>query len=122
MMHFHPLRKSFIYALRGLRTVFREERNFRVQIFAAVAVLVLAWFLRLRAWEILVILLVSAFVLVLELLNSVTERLIDVFRPRLHHAVAEIKDIMAGAVLVSSVTSVIVAVIIFVPYIIQLLQ
>lgn len=118
-MHTHPLKKSFSYAIRGIRTVFREERNFRFQLLAAVMALLVSFFLRLRAWEVLLILLVSAFVLVLELLNSVTERLIDVFRPRLHHAVAEIKDIMAGAVLVSSVVAVIIALIVFVPRLIE---
>lgn len=121
-MHFHPLKKSFTFALRGLRTVFREERNFRIQLVAAACALALAFFLGLRSSEILVIVLVSGFVLVLELLNSVTERLIDVFRPRLHHAVEEIKDIMAGAVLVSSIVSAIIATIIFLPYIAGLFQ
>lgn len=115
MVKIRLLIHSFSHALRGLGMVLRAEQNFRVQLLIAVLAVALGFILKLRGAEMIVILVVSMFVLVLELLNSGTERLVDVVQPRLHHAARDIKDIMAGAVLVSSVIAVIIALIIFVP-------
>lgn len=115
MLKIRFLVHSFVHATRGLKTVFRSEQNFRVQIFAAAIAVVAGFLLKLRAAEMIVILLVSMSVLVLELLNSATERLVDVVEPRLHHAARDIKDVMAAAVLVSSIVSLVIAGIIFIP-------
>jgi len=49
--------------------------------------------------------------------NSIFERISDAFKPRLHPIVKEVKDMMAGAVLLASIFSVIVGVLIFYPYV-----
>lgn len=108
--------KSFAYAFRGIVAVAREERNFRLQLVAAVLVWALACYLRVSGSEKAVISLAIGLVLVLELLNSAVERMVDILKPRIHHYVEEIKDIMAGAVLVSSLSAVATGVIIFWPY------
>ena len=115
-MRLSRLGKSVSYAWRGVRTVAREERNFRIQLAAAAAVFALAAFLPVRPTDAAILALVTGFVLVLELLNSLLERLVDAMKPRLHPYVAEVKNIAAGAVLVAALTAVAVAVCIFVPY------
>ena len=107
---------SFTHAFRGIALVFREELSFRIQAAIGVLVLLLAWRVRVREWEFVVLLLVVALVLVLELGNSVVERLIDVFSPRLHHEVADIKDLMAAAVLVASIGAAVIGLVILLPY------
>lgn len=109
---------SFRHAFRGIRMVFRSEQNFRVQLIAAALAVAAAIIIRLRTAELIVILLVSMFVLVLELLNSGTERMVDVVEPRLHHAARDIKDIMAGAVFISSLVALTIGIIIFLPHVI----
>ncbi len=115
-MRLTRLGKSFSYAWRGLRTVAREEQNFRIQLLAAACVFVLAAVLRVRPSDIALLTLVTGFVLMLELLNSLLERLVDAMKPRLHPYVAEIKNIAAGAVFVAALTAVAVAGLVFVPY------
>ena len=61
-------------------------------------------------------------VLVLELLNSSIERLVDLAKPRLHEEAGTIKDLMAGAVLLASMVAVIVGILIFWPYPFQALR
>lgn len=63
------------------------------------------------------LILVTASVLVLEIVNSVVERIIDILKPRIHHYVEEIKDITAAAVLVASFSAAIVGLLIFWPHI-----
>ncbi len=110
------LAKSFTYAWKGVSLVFRTEQNFRIQIAMGIVVLGLGYFLGLPAWKMITLLLVIGFVLVLELVNSLFERLLDAFRPRIHHTIEDMKDIMAAAVLIASIGSVIIGLILFWPY------
>jgi diacylglycerol kinase len=115
-MAFRQFGKSFHYAWRGIRTVIAEEQNFRIQLFATVAVLVFGAVLHIRTVEMAILVLVSGSILVLELLNSLIERVVDLVKPRLHPYVAEIKNIAAGAVLVAAGMAILVALFIFLPY------
>jgi len=55
-------------------------------------------------------------VLILELINTVVERVVDILKPRIHPYARLIKDLMAAVVLISSIVAVIVGIIIFYPY------
>jgi len=56
-------------------------------------------------------------VLIMELINTVFERVVDILKPRIHPYARVIKDLMAATVLITSIVAVIVGVIIFYPYI-----
>ena len=60
------------------------------------------------------------FVLIMELINSVLERLVDSFRSRVHPVVRDIKDIMAAAVFLASLFAAVIGLIIFIPHLIHL--
>lgn len=108
--------KSLKHALRGLRRIAKTETSFRIQLIFAVIVIVMVIIVPLAMWErILLILMVSA-VLVLEVINSILERISDALKPRLHPMVRDIKDMMAGAVLITAVTAIVVATLIFWSY------
>ena len=109
--------QSIGHALHGLKTVFRQEKNFQVQSVAAVIVLLLMFLFPLTGLERVILVLVVALVLLLELTNTALEYTLDIFRPRIHPTVGSVKDIMAGAVLVASIAAVVVGVLIFFPYI-----
>jgi diacylglycerol kinase len=111
--------KSFSNALRGIGTVWREERNFRIQIFAGVSVILLSFILSLSIIEKSILVLLVIIILSLEMLNSILERFIDVLKPRVHSYVKDVKDIAAGAVLVSSLGALTVGIIIFYPHILS---
>lgn len=110
--------KSFRYALRGLRHVFTDELSFRLQALVGAAVIFLMLWFPLALWQRVMLITLIASVLVLEVINTVFERLIDAFKPRLHPVVAEIKDMMAAAVLLASVVSAIIGILIFWPYLV----
>lgn len=114
--------KSFSNAFRGAATVFKEERNFRVQIFMGIFVILASFVLSLNIIEKSILILLAIIVLTLEMLNSVLERFVDVLKPRVHSYVKDVKDIAAGAVLLSSLGALIVGTIIFYPYIKDLVE
>jgi len=111
------LGKSFRYAGRGIAHVFREEQSFRIQLLAALIVVILMILLPLSGMERLILVMVIMFVLVLEIINSIFERIVDVYKPRLNPYVKDIKDMMAGAVLVASFGAVVIGLMVFIPYI-----
>lgn len=119
-----PIRiwSSFMSAGRGLKQIFVSEPNFRLQILVGLVVLLLAWYFPLKNWERILMILLAVAVLVMEILNTTFEYLSDLLKPRLHHYVRTIKDIMAGAVLLTSVGAAIVGLMIFVPYFLQILK
>lgn len=111
--------RSFLYALRGLALVWREERSFQVQTAAAVVVIAVMIILPLRTWEYIILTMLIAMVLILEILNTIVERFVDMVKPRLNSYVGVIKDMMAGAVLVMSIAATIIGGIIFFPHLWQ---
>jgi len=113
--------KSFHYAARGIFKVAREEQNFRVELAAAAGVAALMFLFELSGTEKAILTLAIALVLVLELLNSIFERMVDLQKPRLHPYVEDIKDIMAGTVFAAAIGSVIIAVLIFGPHLTALI-
>lgn len=122
MIRIQHVFKSFRHALRGVHVVYGAEQSFRVQVYAAALVLVLAGMADVKTYEWIVLILLIGSVLTLELINSVFERLVDVFKPRLHPIVKDVKDIMAAAVLLVSAAAVVVGVIIFYPHVLQLVE
>ncbi|MFA6285431.1 MAG: diacylglycerol kinase family protein [Parcubacteria group bacterium] len=116
MDNFKRLFKSFRYAWRGLKYVLRNEQNFQLEILGGVFVIILMYLFPTRSLEKIALFIVIFAVLVIELINTIFERVVDMLKPRMHPYAQLVKDIMAAAVLLSSIGAVIVGVIIFWPY------
>jgi undecaprenol kinase len=116
------LSRSVFAAWRGVLLAFRGERTFRVMVACALAVIVLVSTVPFLAWERLLLLLLTGAVLVLELLNSMVERLVDLLKPRLSAYVGDIKDLMAAAVLIAACVSALIAFLLIAPYLHLLFQ
>jgi len=108
-------------ALFGLISAFKEERNFRIQGFIAAVVIVFAIVLALSPIEQSILLLTILVVLSLELINSQIEKFLDLIEPSHHPRVKIIKDFSAGAVLLSVIGSIVIGILIFLPYIINVI-
>lgn len=122
MFHFGRLIKSFKDAGRGVARTFHREQNFRAQVLVSLVIFILAALFPLPRWEIILLILLTGWVLTMELLNTALEFFVDLLKPRLHHYAQAIKDIMAAAVLVSSLVSAIIGTIIFLPHFLSLLK
>lgn len=112
-------RQSVRFALEGLRYIYRHERNFRIQLALAGAAIVLSVFLRISSVQWLFIITAIASVLALELINTVFEKVVDMFQPRVHHYAAVIKDLMAAAVVIASLSALLIGAIVFIPLIVS---
>ncbi|OGH66306.1 MAG: hypothetical protein A3B90_01240 [Candidatus Magasanikbacteria bacterium RIFCSPHIGHO2_02_FULL_41_13] len=112
-MNIQKLKKSFGYALRGLGLVFKSEQNFRIQVLLGIFALALGLFLQISALRFIFLVTVIVLVLILECINTAVEYVADSIKPRLSEQVKMIKDIMAGAVLLASILSIIIGIWIF---------
>jgi diacylglycerol kinase (ATP) len=111
----HSLYKSFGFAVKGI-ALSLKERNKKIQAFFALIVILLGFTLHITVTEWCILLLCIALVLVLEMLNTVIERIVDLVSPGYNEKAGQIKDIAAGAVLVASILASVIGVLIFSKY------
>jgi undecaprenol kinase len=110
------LAQAFADAIDGIFTVVREQRNFRIQVFAAVAVAGAAVWLHFDALRWAVVILTIGLVLVAELANTALERAVDCASPERSEAARAAKHAGAGAVLVAALISLGVGIALFGPW------
>lgn len=108
---------SFKYAFEGLLAALKEEPNLKFHFLAGFLVLLLSFIFNISKTDLLIIILVIGLVISIELTNTAIEAVVDRFVESEHPGAKLAKDISAGAVLVAAGTSVIVGIIIFLPYI-----
>lgn len=104
---------SFRFAWKGIWQAFTQEHNFRIHILATVLVIAAGFYFDLRMVGWALILFAIGFVIVAELFNSAIELLADVVSPGENKTIGKVKDIAAGAVLVSVIVAVIIGIIVF---------
>ncbi|MEZ7605790.1 diacylglycerol kinase family protein [Streptococcus sp. 27098_8_113] len=107
---------SLEFALTGIFTAFKEEKNMRSHVLSALAAIIAGLIFRISATEWLLLLLSIFLVIAFEIMNSAVENVVDLasdyhFSMRAKNA----KDMAAGAVLVVSGFAVITGLIIFLP-------
>lgn len=122
MFYLRHFIKNFSNAWRGLKIIFREEANFPILIIIAVLVLIVAIVLHVELWQFIILIFIIILTLVLELINSIFERIMDILKPRLHDYVGDIKDIMTAVVFISSLGAVIIGIFIFLPRILEIIK
>lgn len=108
--------KSFGWAMNGIRTTWREEVNFRIEIIVGVSVAALGAYWQLLTNEWVIITACIGAVLTAEMLNTAIEDLCNKVEPNTDPIIGKVKDIMGGLVLVVCSTSVIVGFLLFSKY------
>lgn len=111
----HTIIDSFRHAFAGLWYALRTQRNTRIHLTIAVAVVALGVWLGLSFTEWAVVVLTIGLVLVSEMLNTVAESLVDLISPDYHPQAKIVKDVTAGVVLLGAVLAVIVGLLVLGP-------
>lgn len=109
------LLQSFQFALSGFFRNIASERNLQIHLFAFAFVLSLGFYYSISIFEWMAILIISALVISLELINSAIEKLCDYVQPAWHEKIKIIKDTMAAAVLFSAILAMVIGGCIFFP-------
>ena len=112
---------SFVCAGRGLALLCLAQPNFRIHLFASFCAIALGWFFAISTIEWLVLVVTITVVLTTEALNTVLEKVVDLYQPDRHPIARDAKDLAAAAVLVASTGALIVGVILFGPRLVRML-
>ena len=108
--------ESLFYAFSGINYCFKNSSNFRIQIFCALITLCIGLFLKLNGFEKIVIVATIFSVLILEILNTSIESLVDLVVGDKYNKLAKIcKDCSAASVLIASINSIFIAAYVFFP-------
>lgn len=107
------LTKSFKNAFRGIASVIRHERNFRIHICMMIYVLVFSVIGEAERADVSRFVLCFGIVLAAELVNTAIELLCDAVAKGFDERIRDIKDIAAGAVLISAISAAVVGLAVF---------
>ncbi|ULG71126.1 diacylglycerol kinase family protein [Macrococcus brunensis] len=114
--------KRFIYPLQGFFTLLKKDRNFILHLIAGFLVVLAGLFFRLTTLEWLFVIIAIFTVLVVEVLNTSVEYVVDLVTEDYHELAKHAKDTAAFAVVLASLMSALIGLIIFIPYILMLVD
>lgn len=115
-----PFQKSLLNSLKGILWILKSERNFQIHVIALVINVIAMAFLKVSAIECALLVGMCILVLVTEALNTCIEKICDFIQPNKDERIRIIKDLAAGAVLLSAIGAVIVGILIYYKYILAL--
>ncbi|MYD11557.1 MAG: diacylglycerol kinase family protein [Chloroflexi bacterium] len=107
--------RSFTYALAGIVYMLRFQANTRIMAAATVALLIAAWQADIDAPGWAVLILAAALVWIAEFINAAVEAATNIAAPEYHPLAKVAKDVAAGAVLLASLTALLVGALILAP-------
>lgn len=109
--------RSFVHAGKGILLFLKTTHNAWIHVLVSLIVLALAWYFSVSSIEWIMLVFAIGFVFVAEAFNTAIEIDIDLTSPEYHPYARDTKDVAAGAVLIASITAIIVGFIVFVPYV-----
>lgn len=109
--------RSFVHAGKGVILFLKTTHNAWIHISIAFGVVLCGFYFSISNFEWVVLVFAIGLVLVAEAFNTAIEIDIDLTSPEFHPYARDTKDVAAGAVLLATLTSIIVGSIIFIPYI-----
>lgn len=95
------IRMAAVYSYRGICAALRHEAAFRQESFLAVGAVMLALWLDVTSVERVILISVTILVMIVELLNSALEAVVDRIGTEHHELSGRAKDMGSGAVLIS---------------------
>lgn len=108
--------RSFKYAFNGLYTLFTEEPNALIHLFAGAAVVTAGLIFKLSVAEWVAVCFAIGLVFVAEILNSSIERLADLYSEEKDERIRKIKDLAAAGVLLAAITALVIGLLVFIPH------
>ncbi len=116
----NPISKSFKFAFDGIKTAIKNEPNFRVHLVLGIIAALAAYLLNFSSLEWIILVLTIFLVVILELINTVFEALVDLVSPEVAPQARVAKDVSAAAVLAAALFAIIVGLALFLPKILPI--
>jgi diacylglycerol kinase (ATP) len=114
--------KSFKYALGGIVLLVRTQHNARIHALATLVVCAAGFYFGITKMEWCFIVFAISIVWTAEALNTALEFMGDAVSPGHNKLIGKAKDIAAAGVLIASIGAAVIGVIIFGPYVLELVK
>ena len=114
-----PLRKwveSANYAIEGILHAVKTQRHLRYHLYSVVLILLLSLIFGISQSKFIAIAIVAIVVLSVEMLNTAIEATVDILFKEYDERARVIKDIAAGAVLITAAGAAVIGYVVFLPY------
>ncbi len=105
----------------GLKVAYKNEQSMYIHLVCTVILLVLSFLLEISMTQWLIIIAIIGLTLVVELLNTAIESTVDLVTKEFHPLAKVAKDTASAAEFILTLTSTIIALMIFIPKIMELL-
>lgn len=116
------LRNTFRNARKGMRLSLKSERNIRIHLCVSLIVFIAAFYLNFSIEKFCILLLTVSSVIASEMLNSAIEFSLDsIYHNKYSKMVGMAKDIAAGAVMLVTITAIMIGAALFLPPIISII-
>jgi diacylglycerol kinase len=112
-MDLRKLARSFGWAISGINYAFSTQKNMKIHGLAAVVVLIAGLVVGLSQIEWAVISLTVFLVLAAETINTAIEKTVDLVTDNYHPLAKAAKNLAAGAVLITAINALVIALLIF---------
>ena len=109
--------KGIIIAISGMFFLLKNEDSIKVQSLFFLLFIFLGYYFEITKDEWIIHIILIGFILTAEALNTVAEKICDFINPKYDDRIKLIKDISAGAVSFAVISSLIVLIIIYYPYV-----
>ncbi|MGL4369082.1 MAG: diacylglycerol kinase [Spirochaetota bacterium] len=110
--------RSMNYAIEGILHAASTQTHIRYHLVAAMLLLLACFALGINREEIIILSIVATIVIVAEMINSAIEETVNLVCPRKNEKARVIKDMAAGAVLLTAAVSLVVAYFLIKPYVV----
>ena len=100
-------------AIRGIVICSKTERNMKIHLLSALAVIAYAYYRNLVLWKWALLIMTINIVLIAEMINTAVESAVDLCTLDNHPLAKKAKDVAAGAVLLAALNAIIMGMVIF---------
>lgn len=114
MLKKHSL--SVKYAYEGMVWAFRTQANYRIHFFLSIVAVLASYFFQISYTEFLIIVLIIFIGIMVEALNTAIEQTTDAIDKQWREDIKIAKDVAAAAMLIFSFGALLIASLIFIPY------
>jgi diacylglycerol kinase (ATP) len=106
---------SFVYAFKGIKTLFATQANARIHGIAIILVTLCGFYFNINKNEWCLIIFACTIVLMAEAFNTAIEFIVDLVSPDYHPLAGKAKDVAAAAVLITAIGAAGIGFLIFLP-------
>lgn len=115
----HNLLDSFVFAIEGIKFAVIHNRNMRIHLIVAILVVVFSYLLHISIFEAGLVGIMILLVIATEMINTVVEEIVNMLTKEYMIEAKIAKDVSAGTVLLTSLVSIVIGVLVFLPHILE---